>query len=117
MSTLSQRVGARIREIREGKGLTQSDIGDQRRVSAVERGKNDLLLSTVEEFAARLKVQPVSLLGGFTDAQVEATAFCARLSAEEKVEALRSALRDLRKEVRSSYAKQRIENALKETKR
>lgn len=101
---LAKHIGTRIREVRDGKGLTQMEIGAQNYVSAVERGEKNLTLRQVEVFAERLHADPVALLSGDDSVRLR-----------EQLEIARQTLRDLRKEVRSGYAKHRIDNALRET--
>jgi len=59
---LRQCFATRLREMREGKGLTQAEIGTQSYISALERGHKSVSLDQVEEFAARFRCDPLELL-------------------------------------------------------
>ena len=60
--TLAQIVGENIRRHREGKGLTQSELGFPRRyVGQVELGRKNLTLGTIREFACALHLRDVEL--------------------------------------------------------
>jgi transcriptional regulator with XRE-family HTH domain len=59
---LRQCFAARLKEMREGKGLTQAEIGAQSYISALERGHKSVSLDQVEEFAARFRCDPRDLL-------------------------------------------------------
>lgn len=119
--SLRSNFGATLREIREGKGLTQSDIGEQRHISALETGRRLPSWETVDEIAVRLRTHPLGLLGGVS--LVEWGKLSDALEAskdrsadmEHRLRVARQTLSDLRKEVRSGYAKNRIDNALRET--
>jgi len=60
--SLRKRFGERLKFEREGKGLTQSDLGPQPYVSAVERGLKRVTLDQVEHFASLLRCDPAFLL-------------------------------------------------------
>ena len=61
-TSLIDTVRANIRHLIEARGYTYSDLGWPRHyVSHVLNGKYGLSLARVEEFAARLKVDPVEL--------------------------------------------------------
>lgn len=60
--SLRKRFGERLRTEREGKGMTQSELGAQPYVSAVERGLKRVSLDQVEHFASVLRCDPSVLL-------------------------------------------------------
>lgn len=67
--TLQRAVGANVRRLREGRGLSQEAFAlelDYHRtyIGGVERGERNLTLQTVERFAAALGVTPWELLEG-----------------------------------------------------
>lgn len=104
---LRQHVGERIRHLREAKGWTQSDMGAQPYISDVEKGRKSLTLDQVTHFASTFGVEPLELFNGALYAEL--------FTERQRNEDLRRALSDLRKEVRTKYGKQRIENALRES--
>lgn len=59
--TIAQHFGARLRELREGKGLTQSELGNRTHIADLEAGRKWPRERTVNDIAARLKVDPVEL--------------------------------------------------------
>jgi transcriptional regulator with XRE-family HTH domain len=62
MKTLAQIIGENIRRHREGKGLTQAELGFPRRyVGQVELGRKNLTLSKVSEFGCALHIHPADL--------------------------------------------------------
>lgn len=62
MNSLARHFGARLRELRIGKGLTQDEMGKPRTyVCDVEAGRRDVRFSTVEHFASILHCDPWEL--------------------------------------------------------
>ncbi|MGE5281077.1 MAG: helix-turn-helix domain-containing protein [Chloroflexota bacterium] len=64
---LQKAVGRNLRAYREAKGLSQEAFADvlgvhRTYMGGVERGERNLTLKSVEKIAARLKVEPLSLL-------------------------------------------------------
>jgi transcriptional regulator with XRE-family HTH domain len=60
-------VGAKVRRLREAKGLTQEQLGarcdmDLSYVSRVERGQKDIQLRTIVRLACALEIQPAELI-------------------------------------------------------
>ncbi len=60
-------VGAKIQNIREKKGITQDQLGERtgmspKYISAIERGKKNLTVLTLEKVAKGLDVEPFELL-------------------------------------------------------
>ena len=69
---LQRVVGRNIRALRRARGLSQEELADELGVhrtymGGLERGERNLTLRTLERLAARLGVDPVSLLSS-TDA-------------------------------------------------
>lgn len=58
---LARQFGARLRELREGKGLTQSELGHAPYVCDVEAGRKAPTFRRVEEFARVLRCDPSEL--------------------------------------------------------
>lgn len=61
MSNVMARFGSRLREIREGQGISQEKLADlaslhRTYVSSVERGKNNISLVNIERLAVALGV-------------------------------------------------------------
>ena len=76
MNILSS-VGAKIQSIREKKGITQDQLGEKtgmssKYISAIERGKKNLTLLTLEKVAQGLDVEPFELLVLPTGLEAEA---------------------------------------------
>lgn len=64
---LQRTVGRNLRTYRETKGLSQEAFADvlgvhRTYMGGVERGERNLTLKSVEKIAARIKVEPLSLL-------------------------------------------------------
>jgi transcriptional regulator with XRE-family HTH domain len=64
---LQRTVGRNLRAYREAKGLSQEGLADvlgvhRTYMGGVERGERNLTLKSVEKIAAKLKVEPLSLL-------------------------------------------------------
>jgi len=87
-------VGARIRELRQQRGLTQGELAGERfskeYVSQVELGKTRLSSAALHWFAERLGVDPLELAGEST-AVVRAACEAAVARAEAEIEATRYA--------------------------
>ena len=69
---LQKRLGLHIRAHRQAAGVSQEAFADQLQIhrtymGAIERGERNLTLNTVEALAARLGVDPASLLMPVTD--------------------------------------------------
>ena len=69
MSGLQKQVGARIKELREAKGITQESLADlcnlhRTYIGLIERGQRSLSLATVEVIAGSLGVPVVELFTG-----------------------------------------------------
>lgn len=58
---LAKHFGARLRELRTGKGLTLSELGSESYVCDVEAGRKAPTFRRVEQFAADLHVDPLEL--------------------------------------------------------
>lgn len=61
MKTVAQHFGARLRELRDGKGLTQSELGRQTHIADLEAGRKWPRQRTVEDLASRLRCEPSEL--------------------------------------------------------
>jgi transcriptional regulator with XRE-family HTH domain len=66
MNTLQSQVGARIRELREQKGISQEALAaicnlHRTYIGLIERGKRSLSLTTVEQIASGLGIAPYEL--------------------------------------------------------
>lgn len=64
---LQQTVGANLRAYRRARGINQEDFADvlglhRTYLGDIERGKRNLSLRKVEQFAAVLELEPLSLL-------------------------------------------------------
>ncbi|MCC7408885.1 MAG: helix-turn-helix transcriptional regulator [Phycisphaeraceae bacterium] len=62
-----QAFGDRVRQIREGLGLSQEALANQAKlhrthISLIERGQRNVRLETVERLAKALRVQPADLV-------------------------------------------------------
>ncbi|MDN3445803.1 helix-turn-helix transcriptional regulator [Microbacterium sp. APC 3901] len=67
-NSLKSILGARVREIRRARGLTQEALAEQlgvtpRYLAGVERGERNLTLDSVDALAEQLGVDARSLLG------------------------------------------------------
>lgn len=67
MDELQKQVGARIRELRKAKGLSQEDLAEMidssnSYVGHVERGERNVTLHTLDKIAQALKVEVKELL-------------------------------------------------------
>lgn len=65
---LQRRLGANLRSLRHGRGLSQEALADvlgvhRTYIGGVERGERNLTLRSVERIAERLGVAPLDLLG------------------------------------------------------
>lgn len=66
-SRFAKLFGARVRELRERKGLSQEELADAAKlhrthISLIERGHRSARLETIELLARALRVQPSELL-------------------------------------------------------
>ena len=66
MPPLTERFAVRVRQLREGKGLSQEGLAaaaglHRTQVSLIERAKRDLRLDTIERLAIALEVEPAEL--------------------------------------------------------
>ncbi|MFC0313699.1 helix-turn-helix domain-containing protein [Gordonia phosphorivorans] len=66
-SSLKSTLGAQVREIRRGRGLTQEALAEQlevtpRYLAGVERGERNLTLDSVDALAQQLGVDAAALL-------------------------------------------------------
>jgi transcriptional regulator with XRE-family HTH domain len=61
MSILAKRFGARLRELRTGKGLLLSELGSESYVCDVEAGRKAPTFRRIELFAERLRCDPLEL--------------------------------------------------------
>jgi len=67
MKTLNKKLGERLKEIRQKKGLSQGDIArtlgvHRSYISGIERGVRNPTVKNVEKIAAALGVNPYTLL-------------------------------------------------------
>jgi transcriptional regulator with XRE-family HTH domain len=67
LSNVAVRFGKRLREVREGAGLSQEKLGElatlhRTYVSSVERGKRNISLENIERLAVALKVTMGALM-------------------------------------------------------
>jgi transcriptional regulator with XRE-family HTH domain len=67
--SLQKQVGARVRELREERGLSQEALAavcnlHRTYVGLIERGERNLTLTTIQQIAEGLGVQPAELLVG-----------------------------------------------------
>lgn len=63
MSTIEQKFGARIRELRMQRHISQEELGfrcqlSKNYISDVERGKRNISLKVIEKFALGFKISP-----------------------------------------------------------
>lgn len=61
MANLAQRFGARLRELRNNKGLLLSELGSESYVCDVEAGRKAPTFRRVEQFAADLRCDVLDL--------------------------------------------------------
>lgn len=65
--SLKAALGARVRDLRRSRGLTQEGLAEQlgvtpRYLAGIERGERNLTLDSVDALAAQLEVDAVSLI-------------------------------------------------------
>lgn len=66
MAKLRQLLGERMRALRRGRKLTQTELGkildlDYRYIGGIERGEINLTLDTIEKIAAGFNIEPFEL--------------------------------------------------------
>jgi transcriptional regulator with XRE-family HTH domain len=69
---LQRRLGRRLREYRQGRGLSQEALANvlgyhRTYIGGLERGERNLTLKAVERIAALLDVEPLDLIGDGDD--------------------------------------------------
>lgn len=67
MATIYEKFGEKVRKLRKDKGLSQEDLAelikrDPRTVVAIEGGKRNPTLNTIQKIASALKVQLEDLM-------------------------------------------------------
>jgi transcriptional regulator with XRE-family HTH domain len=69
---IRHRFGARVRQLRTGRGLSQEAFADLAKlhrtyIGAIERGEQNLSLANIERLAATLQISLAELFAPFTD--------------------------------------------------
>ncbi len=66
-SRFVKQFGAKVRELRDAKGLSQEALADaaglhRTHISLIERGQRSVRLETIESLAIALRIQPTELM-------------------------------------------------------